>query len=131
MFQGPETESENCQTMWKPSSLVKPSPSAWMMASPRSQSAERRAWRALPPSTSLRALQVLEGVDGFDFGQVVREPFDAALRLAVAQVFEEVGDLVLAERAIEDGVALEDGDFDLVFAGEQEGFPVVFLAVPG
>ena len=25
MFHGPETESENCQTMWYPSSLVKPS----------------------------------------------------------------------------------------------------------
>ena len=77
----------------------------------------------------LRSLQVLEGVDGFYFGEVFGEPLDAGLRLAILEFFEEVGDLVLADGAIGDRVAFEDRDFDFVVAGEQEGLPVFFFAV--
>ena len=75
-----------------------------------------------------RSLQVLEGVDGFDFGEEVREPCDAGLRFAVAEFFEEVGDFVLADGAVGDGIAFKDGDFDFVVAGEEQGFPFLFGA---
>jgi len=79
-----------------------------------------------------RSLKVLECVDGFNFGQVVREPLDAGFRFAILDVFEEVGDLVLAVGAIEDGVALDDSDFNFVIAGEQKRFPFfVFAAFNG
>jgi len=53
----------------------------------------------------LRSLQVLEGVDGLDLFQIFGEPLDAAPGLAILNVLEEVSDLVLARRAVEDRVA--------------------------
>src|SRR5580658_6924189 len=76
----------------------------------------------------LRPLQVLEGIDGLDLGQIFRQPRDTAFRLAILNVFEEVGDLVLAGGAIGDGVALDYRDFDFVVAGEQQRLPFFFFA---
>jgi hypothetical protein len=70
----------------------------------------------------------LEGVDGFDGGEVVAEPFDAGFGFAITKVFEEVGNLVLAEGAGVDGGALDEGDLEVVFAAEQEDFPFLFIA---
>ncbi len=75
-----------------------------------------------------RSLQMLEGVNGFDFGEKFVEPLDAGFGLAVLSVFDEVGDLVLANRTVADGIALEQRDFDLVVAGEQERLPLFFFA---
>ena len=61
----------------------------------------------------IRALQVLEGVDGFDLGQIFLEPDDAGFGLAVFEFLDELGKVVL----IKDGSAFEEGDFDFVVAG--------------
>jgi hypothetical protein len=73
-------------------------------------------------------LQVLEGVDGLYLAEEFGEPLNAGFRLAFLKVFEEVGNLVLADGAIEDGIALDDRDLDFVDTGEEKGFPLVFFA---
>src|ERR1035438_1035835 len=76
----------------------------------------------------LRSLQVLEGVDGFDLFQEFSEPLNAALWLAVLGLVDEFGNLALPQRAVEDGIAFDDRDFDLVNAREQERFPLFLVS---
>ncbi len=75
-----------------------------------------------------RPFEVLEGVHGLYFGKVFVKPLDARFRLAVLGLFDELGDLVLADGAILHGIALKNGDLDLIVAGEQERLPLFFLA---
>lgn len=55
------------------------------------------------------------------------QPGDAGIWFAVGRVFDEVGDLVLANRTIRDRVPFEEGDFNLAVGGEQERVPAFFL----
>jgi hypothetical protein len=73
--------------------------------------------------------QVLEGVDRFDVAQVILEPLDAAFGLAILDFLEELRDFFLAKRALGDGIALDQGDFDIVVRGEQKGFPFLRIAL--
>ena len=73
-------------------------------------------------------LQMLEGVDGFDVGEIFVEPSYSALGQAVLGLVDEFADLILAHRAIVDRVALEDSDFNAVDAGEEDGVPFFFGA---
>jgi hypothetical protein len=74
------------------------------------------------------SLKVLEGVDGFDFAQKLMEPCHASLGFAVGGVFNEVGDLIVADGAIADGITLEERNLYLIVAGEQERVPLFFSA---
>ncbi len=61
-----------------------------------------------------------------DVGQVLVEPCNAALRLAVVGLFDEVCDLGLV---VERGCAFDQGDLDIVGTREKKGLPFFLAAI--
>src|ERR1700738_1812595 len=76
-----------------------------------------------------RSLQMLEGVDRLDLFQILGPPLDVRFRLGIVKVFEEVGNLVLTDGAIEDGMTLEDRDLDAIGCGEKQALPILLAAL--
>ena len=74
----------------------------------------------------IRAHEVLEGIDSFDFREEVVKPSHACFRLAVLRFFDKLFNFALAEGAVQNGIALEHSNFDFVVGGEQKGFPFLF-----
>src|SRR5438105_963734 len=76
-----------------------------------------------------RALEVLKSVDGLHIGKEFMEPLNAGLGSAVAGILDQLGKIVLAERAREDGIASQKRHFDLIVVDEKERLPFIFVAV--
>jgi hypothetical protein len=68
-------------------------------------------------------LQVLERVDGFDLTKIFGQPCDATFRLAILDILDEIGDIVLTERTIEDRKAFDYRDLHFVDPGEEQTLP--------
>jgi len=62
----------------------------------------------------LRTLQMLEGIDRFHLSEVILKPSNAAVWLAILQIFKEIGNLILADRAVPHRIALNQRDLDLI-----------------
>src|ERR1035437_11089304 len=75
------------------------------------------------------SLQVLKCIDRFDFAKVFRKPLTAGFGLAILSFLDELRNLVLAERAIGDGMAFQQRYLDLVLAGEQQRLPLLFTSI--
>ena len=52
----------------------------------------------------------------------------AALRLRILDVLDEFRNLILADRALRDRIALDHRNFNVVIAGEEQAFPLLFRA---
>jgi len=50
---------------------------------------------------------------------------NAAFRPAILNVLDEFRNLILADRTIHDGIALDHRDFNVVTSGEKEAFPLI------
>ncbi len=64
----------------------------------------------------MRALQMLERIDGFDLGQKFMQPGDTALRLRVLSVLDEIRNLILADRTLRHEIALKGRDLEFACA---------------
>jgi len=57
---------------------------------------------SVAPFLCLCPLQVPKSVDRLDLFEILRQPFDAALRLALPEVLDEIRDLILTDRPVAD-----------------------------
>jgi hypothetical protein len=56
------------------------------------------------------------------------EPLDAGFRLRVLGLIDEFGNLIFADGAFRDRIALDHRDFNIVSAGKEQIFPLFLCA---